>query len=117
METHLYHYRARVVSVYDGDTLRADIDLGMYIWVRNEKIRLARINAPELRGDERPAGLASRDFLREQVLDKEVLLQTRKDRKGKYGRYLAEVWLAEGDSWININDLLVEKGFARYQEY
>ena len=32
MELTLYHYKATVVSVYDGDTIRADIDLGMNIW-------------------------------------------------------------------------------------
>jgi hypothetical protein len=34
----LYFYRANVVSVYDGDTITADIDLGMKIWLRGEKI-------------------------------------------------------------------------------
>jgi hypothetical protein len=28
----LYHYNARVVSVYDADTLTVDIDLGLGIW-------------------------------------------------------------------------------------
>lgn len=48
----LYHYRAVVVSVYDGDSCLMDIDLGLAIWQKNEKIRLARINNPELRGDD-----------------------------------------------------------------
>ena len=46
----LYHYRSIVVSVYDGDTCTVDIDLGLNIWTLREKIRLIRINAPELRG-------------------------------------------------------------------
>lgn len=32
MELTLYHYKANIVLVYDGDTIRADIDLGMNIW-------------------------------------------------------------------------------------
>ncbi len=117
MVEHLYTYRGVVVSVYDGDTVRADIDLGLYTWIKKEKIRLARINAPELRGAEREAGLRSRDFLRELLLGKEVILKTLKDRKGKYGRYLAEIWLLQDNQWINVNDLLVEKGFAEYVDY
>lgn len=31
MERHLYHYRAQVTDVYDGDTCTMDIDLGMGI--------------------------------------------------------------------------------------
>ena len=115
MDESLYWYRGVVVSVYDGDTLRADIDLGLSIWVRNEKLRLLYIDAPELRGDELERGRASRDFLREQVLGKEVRIRTKRDRKGKYGRYLAEIWLPQPDgSWLNVNELMVEAGYADY---
>lgn len=117
MKEKLYYYRAQIVSVYDGDTCRADIDLGLGIWVRNEKLRLLRINAPELRGEEKIAGKASRDFLREQILGKEVFIQSHKDKRGKYGRYLAEIWLEEAGSWVNINDRLVEAGHAIYKTY
>jgi len=116
MEDQLYYYRAHVISVYDGDTIRVDIDLGLKTWVRNEKIRLARIDTPELRGDDREAGLAARDFLRERILDKDIILETLKDREGKYGRYLGEIWLLdeEAGDYINVNDLLVQRGHARY---
>jgi micrococcal nuclease len=118
MLENLYHYRAMVVYIYDGDTCTVDIDLGLNTWVRGEKLRLYRINAPELRGAERPEGLKSRDFLREQIDGEKVVIQTIKDKKGKYGRYLAEIWRVsvEGEA-ININDLMVEKGFAVYKEY
>jgi micrococcal nuclease len=104
--------------VYDGDTCTVDIDLGLSTWIRGEKIRLYRINAPELRGAEREAGLQARDFLRGQIEGKKVLIQTIKDRKEKFGRYLAEIWLeADDGSRVNINDLLVQQGHAIYQEY
>ncbi|MFQ6608408.1 MAG: thermonuclease family protein [Fidelibacterota bacterium] len=114
----LYHYRAHVTSVYDGDTCTMDIDLGLKIWSRGEKIRLKRINAPELRGKERPEGLISRDYLRDLIQDKTVILQTVKDKKGKYGRYLGEIWVRDdkGD-YINVNDNLVKTGMAEYKSY
>ena len=58
----LYYYRAIVVSVNDGDTCTVDIDLELNIWSRGEKIRLIRINAPELQGKERPRGLPPRAY-------------------------------------------------------
>ncbi|ODC01215.1 nuclease [Candidatus Thiodiazotropha endoloripes] len=108
-----YTYRATITGVYDGDTVTADIDLGLSTWVHGEKLRLHRIDAPEVRGAERPAGLESRDWLREKVLGKTVIIQTIKDRKGKYGRYLAEIWLNRQ----NVNDLIVAAGHAEYRDY
>ncbi len=90
-----YRYRAKIVSVYDGDTVRADIDLGCSIWVRNEPLRLFGIDAPELRGDERNEGLRSRDWLRHRVLDRDVIVETIKDKRGKYGRLLAKLWIED----------------------
>lgn len=118
MKDKLYYYRAEIVSVYDGDTCTVDIDLGLGVWMRGEKLRLLRINAPEMRGDEKVAGKASRDFLRERILGKEVFIQTKKDKRGKYGRYLGEIWLEEATGgWANINDALVDAGHAVYKEY
>ena len=118
MKKYLYRYNAFVSSVYDGDTITVEIDLGLKTFIKGEKIRLSRINAPELRGKEREAGLKSRDFLRQLILNKNILLETVKDKKGKYGRYLGEIWYApHGKRLINVNDLLVKKGYAVYKEY
>ena len=77
------------------------------------KIRLSGIDTPEIRGSEREDGLVSRDFLRSLVLDKEIILQTFKDKTGKYGRYIGVLHL-DGQ---NINELLVETGHAQEREY
>ena len=107
----MYEYRAYVRKVYDGDTITVDIDLGFGIILQGQKIRLLRINTPEIRGQEREEGLKSRNFLREKVGSKWVKIKTEKDKKGKYGRWLAEVWI---DSTC-VNDLLVSEGLA--EEY
>jgi len=117
MEEHLFHYKAKVRSVYDGDTIRADIDLGMSILFSNESVRLSRINAPELRGREREKGLEARDYLRSRIQDKDIILQTQKDKKGKYGRFLAEVWIEDNGQYVNVNDEMVNRGFAVYKKY
>ncbi len=118
MEKTLYHYKAKVTDVYDGDTITVEIDLGLHTFIKGEKIRLHRINAPEVKGVEKEKGIKSRDFLRRKILGKEILLETIKDKDEKYGRYLGEIFLeAKKDQFININDLLVEKGFAEYKKY
>jgi len=109
----LYHYRGVVTKVYDGDTITVDVDLGFHVFMKKATLRLYRINTPEVRGPEREKGIISRDWLRERILDKEVILVTRKDQKGKYGRWLADIWIDD----ICINDELVDKGLAEYKDY
>ena len=104
----LYEYRAIVTKVYDGDTIWADIDLGFYTWKKDEHLRLLGINAPEVRGPERPQGLVARDALAGRIMGKEIIIRTEKDSRGKYGRFLAWIWL-DGE---NINQWMVEQGFA-----
>jgi len=116
-KSYLYHYKALVTSAYDGDTITVDIDLGLKTFVKGEKLRLNRINAPEVRGVEREAGLVSRDWLRERIVGRSVLIETFKDKKGKYGRYIAEIWLPENGGYTNLNDELVERGLAVYKDY
>jgi len=116
-DAELFHYKATVQSVYDGDTCRVDLDLGLGIWIRNEKLRLVRINAPEMTGSDKTAGTASRDFLRNLIDGQDVIIESIKDQRGKYGRYLAEIWIQKDGGWSNVNDALVAAGHAKYQEY
>ena len=104
----MYEYRAFVRKVYDGDTITVDIDLGFDVVLMAQKIRLVRINAPEVLGDQREAGLKSRDALREKICNKWVKIKTQKGKKGKYGRWLGEVWIDD----TCVNDWLIKEGHA-----
>jgi micrococcal nuclease len=108
-EDSLYTYRATVTSVYDGDTITCTISLGFDIELKDQKIRLLGINAPEVRGEQRESGLVTRDRLREKIDGKQVLLKTKKDKKGKYGRWLGTIWLGEED----VNQWLLTEGLAK----
>lgn len=110
---HDYRYMATVRSCYDADTCRLDISLGLGITAQNVQIRLYGIDAPELRGDERPEGLAARDALLDRTSGRRVLLQTVEDDTGKYGRLLGILWL-DGE---NMNEWLVERGYAEEADY
>jgi micrococcal nuclease len=121
----LYRYNATITDVYDGDTVTADIDLGFGVELKKQKLRLLYVAAPKVRGEERPAGLVSRDALREKILGKEVLILTKRDKKGKYGSYIATIFLpysiiteTEGEGGvININEWLIDNDYAEYKEY
>ena len=104
----MYEYRAFVRKVYDGDTVTVDIDLGFDVVLKSQKIRLLGINAPEVRGSQRPEGLKSRDALREKIGSKWVSIKTQKDKKGKYGRWLGVIYIDEAC----VNDWLIKEGHA-----
>ena len=104
----MYEYRAYVRKVYDADTVTVDIDLGFDVVLKGQKIRLTKINAPEVRGKERPEGLKSRDALRDKIGNKWVKIKTQQDKKGKYGRWLGEIWIED----LCINDWLLSEGYA-----
>ena len=110
----LYTYKvSKVHSVYDGDTCTVDIDLGLNIVIRKEKIRLFGINTPEIRGgteEEKEKARQARDWLHEHLDSAdEVLIRTHKDKSGKYGRLLGEL-IADGK---NLNTALVDQGMAK----
>jgi micrococcal nuclease len=105
----MYTYEAKITKVTDGDTVHADINLGFGVILRDTILRLYGINAPEMKGESASLGKASKDRLESLVLGKTVTLKTFKDKREKYGRLLAQIWL-EGSS---INDALVTEGFAK----
>ena len=104
----LYTYKARCTSVYDGDSVTLDIELGFNIVMHNQKIRLLGINTPEVRGSDRLDGLISRDRLRELIEGKDIIMVSHRDKSGKYGRWLATIY-ANG---LNVNQLLINEGLA-----
>lgn len=107
-----YVYRAIVERVVDGDTVDVMIDVGFHT-SRKERLRLFGIDAWETRGEERERGLAAKQFLKEYVECKEVVVETIKDTKGKYGRYLAVLWVGD----IDVNALLITLGHAVEADY
>lgn len=108
MKDALYHYAAVVTKVIDGDTIVVDVDLGFSIHLRDQYLRLARINTPELKGSTKTAGLKSKDALASKLANKKIYIKTRKVEKDKYGRILAEVY-ADDEC---VNDWLLQEGLA-----
>jgi micrococcal nuclease len=94
-----------VIRVVDADTVWLHIELGLDVSTK-QSVRLFGINAPEM---STPEGKKAREFVAALMpVGQMVLLQTIKDKREKYGRYLGVVVV--GDTVLN--DLLVQEGHA-----
>lgn len=112
----LYNYRAKCIRVIDGDSIIADVDCGFDTY-RRERFRLLGIDTPETYGvkkdsEEYKAGKIATEFVTNLILNKEIVIQTVKDKKGKYGRYLATVFIDD----VNLNETLIKEGLAKKYE-
>ena len=84
---------SKVISVYDGDTFRVDIDSLPPIVGKNIPIRLNGIDTPEIRGKcqyEKNLALKARDFVRNRLANAKEIKLTNLQR-GKYFRVVANV--------------------------
>ena len=108
----MYEYKAEYIKNYDGDTIDFKVDLGFNISFEI-KVRLSDIDTYELReSDESLKALAyeAKHFVAEKLSNaEEVIIQTKKDKTGKYGRYLATV-IYDG---LDLNKTLLELGYAK----
>jgi micrococcal nuclease len=106
----MYEYNCKVTRVVDGDTVDVIIDLGFDISY-SSRVRLFGIDTPESRTrdkDEKARGLISKDFLKSYLDKGGVVIRTRKDKKGKFGRILGEMIVED----TNINELMIEEHHA-----
>lgn len=125
--------KGKVVSVYDGDSIKIvfpiidDISDTLYKW----NCRLINIDTPEIRTKnlkEKELGIKIRDILREKILNKVVIVKC--GEFDKFGRLLVEVLVKEieistfdritsvfsnkkSNRLISINEWLIKNNFAR----
>ena len=84
---------SKVISVYDGDTFRVNIDSLPPIVGKNIPIRLEGVDTPEIQGKcqyEKDLAIKARDFVRSKLDNaKEIMLNNL--QRGKYFRIVADV--------------------------
>jgi endonuclease YncB( thermonuclease family) len=84
---------SKVISVYDGDTFRVNIDSLPPIVGKNIPIRVNGVDTPEIRGKcqyEKDLALEARDFVRNKLANAKEIKLTNLQR-GKYFRVVANV--------------------------
>lgn len=106
----MYTYNAKVIDIHDGDTITALVDLGFHIQMEI-KVRFYGINAPEITGSTRDAGLKSKQRVVGLISGKNIILKTYKDKQEKFGRWLADIYITETDA-KSVNQILIDEGLA-----
>lgn len=103
---------AKCVYVYDGDTVHVVFKIPngneCYKWV----VRLNGIDTPEMKSkniNEKKAALLSRDFLKNQILDKIIIIDCLDF--DKYGRLLGELFIEGND--VSLSKQMIENGHAK----
>ena len=108
----VYTYKATVIRVVDGDSIRMSISVGFGCHLfgtdgRGMDIRLFGVDCPETRGGtpaSKAHGLLAKAYVEEHLKVGETYEITTHER-GKFGRYLATIRLSKRRT---INDLLVK---------
>lgn len=112
----LYHYRATLLRVVDGDTIRVQLSLGLRI-SRDVSLRIAGINTPEInRGTaaERAAGDRARLALVNLIGPEgtPLYVRTYKDTQS-FDRYVCDLLVGGPDGMlVNVAEAMVESGYA-----
>ena len=101
--------KAKVVSVYDGDTIKVVFPIlnKLYKW----NCRITGVDTPELRTRdelEKKFGYEVRDKLREKILDKIVTVKC--GEFDKYGRLLVDIYC--DNETRSISNWLIENKYA-----
>ena len=106
----MYEYACTITRVVDGDTQHVNVDLGCDVHI-DLTLRLLGIDCPEMNTDE---GVAAKEFAIAWFEDHDTnfgvfTLQTVKDHREKYGRYLATLVADDGTT---LNQALLDAGLA-----
>jgi len=111
-----YEYYAEVTNVIDGDTIVIDIDLGFNVVLSKQSVRLAGVDTPESRTNdkvEKVFGLISKEYTKKFVesCNKHIIVRTQKpDSVEKFGRILGDVINPETKEVLN--ESLIKNGYA-----
>lgn len=109
----LAQWKIDVISVYDGDTITANVHLPFSITLSNQKIRLLYIDAPEIKGgddESKRAAIKSRDYLIKLLKGTQVYLYTdpKRPERDAFGRILGILKTKN----IIVNRKMIEEGHA-----
>lgn len=101
----------KVISIYDADTFRVNIDNWPEIIGSNIPVRVRGIDAPEIRGlciKEKFKARKAREFVKK-ILGVGLKIELKNIQRGKYFRLVADVFVDEK----NIAEMLKEASLAR----
>ena len=116
-----YVYNATAVSIYDGDTFDARIDLGLDT-SRVETIRINGIDCPEIKGTspevKRAAKAAKAELVRllgDRIFSVQTvkLIKSAHEMREKYGRYMGSIVVEADGGIVDVGAHMIAKGFCK----
>jgi micrococcal nuclease len=116
----MYEYNATVLKVIDADTLALKVDLGMSVFVK-QHIRLSGVNTPEVYGVKKESveyklGQEASGFVSGWLdsTERKVVIKTVRDKREKFGRYLATVTAVSGPHvGRTLQEAIIEAGYNK----
>lgn len=107
----IYNYKAKVIRVIDGDTVKLNIDLGFNVnWETNA--RMAGINAAELKATDallKESADKAKQYLETMIKPNDSVTIKSKELD-KYKRPVVEIITKQG---VNLNEDLLKKGIVK----
>ena len=101
---------SKIISIYDGDTFRVNIDSLPPLIGKNIPVRLEGVDTPEINGKcqyEKDLALKARDFVRRKLFNAtEIKLNDL--QRGKYFRIVAKVYI----DGVSLEEELLQNGLA-----
>lgn len=108
-----YIRRVRPVRIIDGDTVVMDVDLGYGVTSRHS-VRVLGVDCPEVRGDDREAGLRAKAYTERWLLNDcdpsapwPYLMRSVK--ADSFGRYLGDIYTVTD---LHLAQALLDSGHA-----
>jgi len=107
-----YRYAAKIDRVIDGDSIEITISCGFDVYLAKQNCRLYGIDTSETRGgtnELKQLGILAKNYVKESLPEgTNVIIETRLDRRGKFGRILADVYVGD----VHLNKALIDSQLA-----
>jgi len=106
-------YTCKLIKIIDGDTLDLFSNLGLGIF-KTIRLRLARVNAPEIFGvspadPEYSKGMAAKKVVHDWYCNAGEIQILKVYGKGVYGRWVGEVY--DSGLEVSLNQVLIDAGY------
>lgn len=108
------YFTARLRRVVDGDTIEMDVDLGFKIFAVI-MLRIAGVDTPEMNSSDMEERIKAKDatLFTQMIVGSmsECLISV--SGKGKYGRWIGDVYLNEEANHETLSEALIQNGKGR----
>ena len=116
------YHRADNVRAIDGDTIKADVELGWGVWLRGQSVRLLDYDAWEATKQRRSANVTDGEIVRGQAAHRDVsallasgmvYLSPGPEERDPFGRLLAKAYVVRSGGVVVVSEYMRERGHQR----